>query len=190
MLRAPTRGDRTGVLAVRALNKLLAAIVEKAEFEIRRNVATDDGRSNPVWRRRVSAPEPREFYFGRQDQVVRRNVRVSAPEALASQLVDTQRQFLKDFVDPETDRIEQAFPIAGYHSSASETRADGLVDDEFTSLLPDLPRALVQSVATTGAERRMELLTDWKQGEPIRVHLSTVLNNLYLAAPVSQRPEI
>ena len=167
---------------MRALNKPLAAIVEKAEFEIGRSVATDDGWSNPAWRRRVSAPELREFYFGRQDQVVRSSMRVSAPEALASQLVDVLRQFLKDFVDPETDRIGHSLPIARYYSRASESRADGLLDDELTSLLPDFSRALVQSVAITGAERGMELLTDWKRGEQIHVHLSTVLNNLYLAA--------
>ena len=70
------------------LNELLAAVVEKAEFEIRGTEVIDDGENIPVWSRRVSASELREFYFGQQDRVVRSSVSVLAPEALKSQLVD------------------------------------------------------------------------------------------------------
>ena len=175
---------------MQTLNELLTTIVEKAEFEIRRTEVTDDGKNIPVWRRRATAPELREFYFGRQEQVVRSSVSVIAPETLISELVDALRQFLNDFVDPETDRIGHAFPTGVNNSGRSATRADGLVDKECTSPLPDFARALVQAAAIMGIERATQLLTGWKRGEPIRLHLSTVLNNLFLDAPVSPRDDI
>ena len=41
-----------------------------------------------------------------------------------------------------------------------------------------------------GVDRATRLLMDWKCGEPIRLHLSTVLNNLFLDTPVSPRDDI
>ena len=175
---------------MQTLRKLLADVVENAVFEVRRTEVSGDGTNIPVWSRQVRASELREFYFGRQDQVVRSSASVRGPEALMSQLVAMLRQVLKNFVDPETDRIGHAFPIGMNKSSRTTTRSDGLADQEHTSLLPDFSRALVQAATIMGIEQTTQLLTDWEQGEPVRLHLSTVLNNLFLNAPVSPRPEI
>ena len=41
-----------------------------------------------------------------------------------------------------------------------------------------------------GIDGILRLLADWIRGEPVRIHLSTVLNNLPLSAPVSLRDDI
>lgn len=186
----PERAPVERVLRSGALNELLADIVEEADFEITRTEVTDDGKNVPLWSRRVSASELREFYLGQQVQVVRSSASVYVPDALMSQLEGTLRQVLNDFVDPETDRIGHVFPTAVNNSSYSKSRPDGLLDERNTSPLPDFSRSLVQAAAIMGVERVMKLLMDWKRGEPIRLYLSTVLNNLFLETSLSPRADI
>ena len=107
-----------------------------------------------------------------------------------AQLVAALRLALDRVIDPETDKIGHAFPTEGPSDSRLTTRPDGLYNIEFTSLLPDFARAVVHASAIIGVEATTTLLAAWERGEPVRIHMSTVLNNLFLAASVSPRDDV
>ena len=138
----------------------------------------------------ASAAGLRKIYFRQDQQAVARRVRLHAPEALKEQLVNALRRVLEPFIDPETDEIGHAFPIEGNQKGRHATRADGLYDEEFTSSLPDFASALVQAAAVIGGEAAIRLLANWARGEPVRVHMSTALNHLFLSASLSPRDDI
>ena len=171
-----TETQRTDIL-----NERLAAILDEASFTVEYRKTTRDG---------VSATRLREIYFRQEQQAVARSVRLHAPEALKEQLVDALRRVLEPFIDPETDEIGHAFPIEGRQNGRLTTRADGLYDREFTSSLPEFASALVQAAAVIGVEEAIRLLADWARGEPVRIHLSTALNNLFISASLSPRDDI
>ena len=163
------------------LNERLAAILNAATFTVEYRKTTQDG---------VSAAQLREIYFRQKQQAVARRVRLHAPEALKEQLVDALRRVLEPFIDPDTDEIGHAFPIEGRQNGRLTVRADGLYDKEFTSLLPEFASALVQAAAVIGVEEAIRLLADWARGEPVRIHMSTALNHLFLSASLSPRDDI
>ena len=174
-----TETQRTDIL-----NERLAAFLNEANFTVEyseHRKTTQDG---------VSAVQLREIYFRQEQQAIARRVRLHAPAALKKQLVNALRRVLDPFIDPETDEIGHAFPIEGNQKGRHASRADGLYDEEFTSSLPDFANALVQAAAVIGVEAAIRLLADWARGEPVRVHMSTALNHLFLSASLSPRDDI
>ncbi|MYN63780.1 MAG: hypothetical protein F4X11_01925 [Acidobacteria bacterium] len=161
----------------------LAAILNEASFEMEHGEGDGPGR-------RVSAAELRAIYSRVDAQAVRRRARLLAPSALLAQFVDALRLALEPVIDPDTDRIGHAFPIDMDFDQRSTLQAGGYCDQEFTSLLPDFARVAVQAAAIIGVDATVRLLADWNRGEPVRLHLSTVLNNLPLSAAVSLRDDI
>ncbi len=161
----------------------LAAILNEASFEMEHGEGDGPGR-------RVSAAELRAIYSRVDAQAVRRRARLLAPSALLAQFVDALRLALEPVIDPDTDRIGHAFPIDMNFDQRSTLQAGGYCDQEFTSLLPDFARVAVQAAAIIGVDATVRLLADWNRGEPVRLHLSTVLNNLPLSAAVPLRDDI
>ena len=162
-------------------NAPLAAILNEANFAVEYRKTTRDG---------LSAAQLREIYFRQRQQAIARRVRLNAPEALMVQLVDALRRVLEPFIDPETDEIGHAFPTEGGNASRLTARADGLFDMEFTSSLPKFASALVQAAAVIGIEEANGLLADWARGEPVRIHMATVPNHLFLSDSLSPRDDI
>ena len=168
------------------VNESLAAILNEANFDIE---YTRSARAH----RGMSATQLQEIYSRQEEQSAGRRVRVHAPEALMEALVNALRIVLEPAIDPETDQIGHAFPIEGGTNASSchfTIRADGLYDMGFTSSLRAFASATVQAAAIVGGERAARLLTEWKRGEPVRLHVSTVLNNLPISAPVVLRDDI
>lgn len=161
----------------------LAAILNEASFEM--HYDKGDGPD-----RRVSAAELRAIYSRTEEQAVARTARLLAPPALLAQFVDAVRLALEPVIDPDTDRVGHAFPIDMNFDERSTVQAGGYCDQEFTSLLPDFARVLVQAAAIIGVGGTVRLLADWSRGQPVRLHLSTVLNDLPLSAPACLRDDI
>lgn len=166
-----------------ALHEQLVAVLNETSFEM--DYGTGDRATGPV-----SAAELRTIYFRPEEQAVNRRARLLAPPARLAQLVDTLRLALEPVIDPDTDEIGHAFPIDINFRERSTVHADGYCDKEFTSLLPNFARALLQAAAIIGVDATVRLLADWSRGKPVQIHLSTVLNNLPLSAPVSLRDDI
>ena len=161
----------------------LAAILDEASFEL-------EYRKEEVAGQRVSAAELRAIYARAQEQAFHRSVRLVEPSALSEQFLEALRLVLEPFIDPDTDEVGHAFPIDFNRRGRTTFRAAGYSDQEFTSLLPNFARALVQAGAILGIDGIVRLLADWIRGEPVRLHLSTVLNNLPLSVSVSVRDDI
>ena len=172
------------------LNEPLAAILNEANFDIEYEGSTRLSVRHRLAERCVSAAQLQEIYFSQEEQAVYRTARLHAPEVLMAQLVDALRRVLEPVVDPETDEIGHAFPIERGSASRVTGRADGLYDIEFRSSLRDFASAVVQAAAIIGVKGATRLLADWGRGAPVRIHMSTVLNNLSLSSSVSPRDDI
>lgn len=168
---------------IEALYEPLAAILDEASFEMKYGKGDGAGR-------RVSAAELRAIYLRPEEQAVDRRARLLAPPVLLTRLVDALRLALEPVIDPDTDEVGHAFPIDMNFRESTTVQAGGYCDKEFSSLLPVFARALVQAAAIIGVDGTVRLLADWNRGEPVRIQLSTVLNNLPLSAPVSLRDDI
>ncbi len=136
------------------LNEPLAAILNEASFEL--EYPNGDGAS-----RRVSAAELRAVYFRPEEQAINRSARLLAPPALLERLVDALRPALEPFIDPDTDEVGHAFPIDMNFRQRTTLQASGYCDKEFTSLLPNFARALVQAAAILGIDGIARLLAGW-----------------------------
>ena len=166
------------------LNVTLTVILNEAEFDI------EYGRTGSHIKRGLRAGRFRETYFRAKEQAVDRRARVNAPERLMAKLVATLRRGLQRFIDPKTDKIGHAFPTETHGDGRFTTRANGLYDIEYASHLPDFASAVVQASAIIGVKETTRLLKGWEGGEPVRIHMSTVLSNLFLSASLSPRDDI
>ena len=172
--------EHGGMGTVRAM---LAKVLDEAEFEVE---CLDDDRSS---RQRVSASELREIYFRVEGQVLRRQAHVQVSEASMAPLLNELRSALKCFVDPETDKIGHAFPLAENVEAVYWQRTGSRTEEHITPL-PIFARALVRAAAITGAESTGALLEDWARGTPLTMYVSTILNGLLLKAPIDSRCDI
>ena len=168
-----------------ALSALLASVLDDAKFDVEYHGYTRGVGSERQPVRGISASRVGELCRRPEEQAGGQRVRVDAPEASTSKLVDALRRMLGRFIDPEGDRIGHAFPIDVNSFSRSTLRDDGIIDCEFVTTLRDFARALVQAAAIAGVEETARSVADWERGAPIRIDMSTVLNNLPLDAPVS-----
>ena len=166
------------------LKEVLTAVLSEVNFDI------EYGQRPPSHVECRLEAALRETCFRPEEQAINRRVRVKAPEALMAQLVAALRLALEDVIDPETDKIGHAFPTETSNRSRLIARPDGLYNIEFISSLTDFASAVIQASAIIGVEKTISLLEDWGRGASVRIHMSTVLNNLFLSAPLSPRDDV
>ena len=172
------------------LKELLAAMLEETSFDLETTEITYDGNSRRLPSRRVPASQLREICSAKDDRVVERSVRGHPSDASMLRLVETLRRVLRPFIDPETDRIGHAFFIEGGRYATATWGSGGLFGVEFASSLRDFAGALLQAAAIDGVETVARRLGEWARDEPLRVRLSTVLDGLFINAPVLPREDI
>ena len=172
------------------LNEVLCTVLEEASFDLENVVTAYDGRSLSRPDRRVSAPELRDICSREERRVLARRVRGNVLEEWLLRLAEELRRVLACFIDPETDRIGHAVPIDANSHTRVTGRPDGFCDFEYHSSLRDFAGAVVQASAITGVDAVCELLEKWEGGEPVRIHMSTVLAGLRLDAPVSAQEDV
>ena len=168
----------------------LAAAFNEASFDLERIWITPGRKSRRITSELVSAAQLRDIYFRQVEQAVATRAELHAPENLISQWVDSLRGILGYFIDPKTDRIGLGFPTERGSSTLTTFRSDGFVDQDFESSLRGFAEALVQAAAIIGVGKTMQLLAEWRRGEPIRFRMCTVLNGLPLSTPVSPRDDV
>ena len=171
------------------LKKLLAAMLDETSFDLSTTEITYDGNSRGLPSRRVSASELREICFAKDDRVIERSVCGHPSDASMLRLVETLRRILDRFIDPESDRIGHAFFIEGRGYGMVTRESRGLFEMDLASPLRNFAGSLLQAAAIDGIETATRRLGDWARGGPIRVRLSTVLDGLFLKAPVLPRDD-
>ena len=169
------------------LKPLLAAILDEASFDLEYKETGHSGGSRRPSVERISAAELRELATRQGQQVLDRSVRVRASDQAMSGLVDALRQVLGRFIGPESDRIGHAFPVGAANSYGCHSlQGNGdLCNDEFTTSVQGFANALIQAAAIAGVMETVRSLADWERGEAIGTDVLTVVNNMFLDAPVS-----
>ena len=108
-----------------------------------------------------------------------RSARVVCPNELISQFESQLRLYLKDYIDPNTDRIGHAFPAVGMDGTMySASQRNGFYSVAAASSLGDFARGLVRGAALVGTNRALEFLSAWADGQPVRYRTSAILNGL------------
>lgn len=170
------------------VRKLLEQVLDETEFEV--VSVRDSGGGSQSSDRRVSPSELSDVLALPDEFAGVRQLRVHAPQPSMLRLADALRCEIRSFVDPERDRIGHAFPTDSLvpeirtRSSFSTIRPNGLVEQEFTSSVLAFATSLVRAAGIGGVERAVERLAGWVRGDPVKVHATTVLNNLHLRASV------
>lgn len=173
------------------LRQLLKETLGKTEFEVEPRYGLPQNASHEHFDRHVSASELSDVLSHSRRHTHRAHVRVNAPQREMSALADALRSELDPFVDPQHDRIGHAFPTDNLtpqdETSWSRTtfRSDGFIEEVFTSSVLNFATSLVRAAAIMSVERVVDLVGSWVRGEPVEVHTTTVLNNLYLSNPAN-----
>ena len=109
--------------------------------------------------------------------------RVVVPDDLLARLIDDVRAELGEYVEPSTERIGHAFPVApgvlapGREPYARTTHeGDGVISFEAVSHVETFAGALAKGAAVLGGEPVANLVAGWLGGEPIRYQVRSILN--------------
>ena len=184
-------GSTSNDVVMKSLSKRLAATLSETRFDLNYTKVSKAGVRRPVSRLGISASELAEVCYAQDQGIVRKRADIHAPAAMISQLVGELRIVLERFIDPESDRLGHAFPIdQPGGASLHRIRSDGLSDFEFKSTVENFANGLVQAAAIIGVDKTVQLLADWKRGEPVRFRTATFVNGLTLNAPLSPREDI
>lgn len=175
-----------------AFTEPLMAAVQATTFEFERSeVDAKGGHFRSSRERGVSASKIREIYLRERGRTVNFRVRATVPDDSLRRVEDAVRRILQQFIDQDTDRIGHAFPCSGMGGQDQiegiRVHGDGLADEQFSSPVSDFAHGVVRASGLLGVAKIVELLNGWKQGAPVTISMSTVLNGLLLAAPVEPR---
>ena len=143
--------------------------------------ATLEHTSFLVGSRRLSARQFKESHARRswndKDVAAAGRTEVAVDSGRLSALASWIRAVLDDYVEPSTDRIGHAFPIAGSGGLSTLTVGkDSLFVREFASPIENFATALVGGAALLGPERVARLVSDWDRGAPIAYQTRSLLN--------------
>ncbi len=97
-----------------------------------------------------------------------RNARVSMPETLRTNLMGSVREALSGYVDPASDCVGHALPIAGNGRSASVLLPNGLHVQASVSSIEQFGEALIKDAAILGVDRVTDLIAGWIRGDPMK----------------------
>ena len=115
---------------------------------------------------------------------------IHAPSTEMSLLVDEIRSVFNCFINPDSDCLGHTFPIEHSISSSHSMKPGGLYYFEAASTVKDFAKSLVQATAIIGVDRALQLLADWKSGEPFRFRTCTFIHGLILNEPLLPREDI
>ena len=172
---------------MKTLLEMLDSVLSQTNFDGGRTEETTYG---PTVRNYASRPEenisPEELRdtiehgtWDAADINRARSARVVCPNELISQLESQLRLYLRDYINPDTDRIGHAFPAVGMDSTMSSVyQHNGLFSIAATSSVGDFARGLVRGSALIGVTKTVHFLSAWADGQPVRYRTSAILNGV------------
>ena len=104
-----------------------------------------------------------------------RSALVRMPKLTRSALAQALRDLLADYVDPASDSVGHAFPMAGDCGSAATFERDGLYTHPEFSSIDRLADALTRGAAVAGSDRVADLVAEWVRGAPMSYRTCTVV---------------
>ena len=93
---------------------------------------------------------------------------VRIPGVLRTDLADSLRAVLEAYVDPASDCIGHALPVAGSRRSVYKALSNDLFVCAAVSSIERFSEALTKDAAVLGVDHVANLLADWIEGEPLR----------------------
>ena len=93
-------------------------------------------------------------------------------------LVAEVRKELAEFICPQSGHLGHAFPIDQYRTIRNSGGENGVSHLEYESTPENFAKSLLQAAAIMGVDKTTELLAAWKQGGPVRLRKSTVVNGV------------
>ena len=166
------------------LQELLDSILPNVRFDLGRD-STRDGQPSRSYASRpdevVSANELRRMFdMSGLDLQTAKHAFLVCPDELVAEFKDYLSVFFEDYVDAETDKIGYAFASIrpGFSEGLSVYLGNGLVSESSVTGLESFAKAVIQGSALVGSEKIEELLTSWKQGQPIRYRTCAILNGI------------
>ena len=185
-------GSASNDIALESLREQLGTTLSETRFDLEYTKVTGSGDQSAMSKRGLAASELAEVCQTRGHGIIRKRAYIRAPEAIMLKLVEELRVVMAPFIDPDTGRLGHAFPIDRFDGGhlLHRNRSDGLSDFEFESAVADFANCLVQMAAIVGVDRVIQLLVDWKHGEPVRFWTSTFVNGFTLNAQISPRQDI
>ncbi|MDD9997052.1 MAG: hypothetical protein OXQ89_04845 [Rhodospirillaceae bacterium] len=92
------------------------------------------------------------------------------PEQALAALAERLRELLKDYIDPDMDRLG--------------TGLVGLLGGQANPTVAEFAGTVIRAAATLGTVRVTELLHEWIDGKPLRYHLRALLNGVAAKLPL------
>lgn len=119
------------------------------------------------------------------ESISAQGARLVVPGEIHSQLNRLLHDLLDEYIESKTDEVGHALPINGGNSFKSESfESSGLIRLASISKVGDLVYALVRGAVVLGAERVVDLVLGWVQGEPVEYSSSTLIGGLYIDEPL------
>ena len=118
-----------------------------------------------------------------------RSVVVRMHKTSRTELIDTLRNMLHDYVDSSTGSVGHAFPMGGDRGSGVRFERDGLRTNSQFSSVEKLADSLTRGSAVAGCDRVAELVAGWAAGAPMTYQTRTVVP-ITIARPVSPIPGV
>ena len=98
------------------------------------------------------------------------------PEQALAALMERLRELLKDFINPDMDRIG--------------TGLTGLLGGKPNPTVAEFAGTVVRAAGTLGTARVTELLLEWIDGKPLRIHRRALLNGVTVERPLELKEGI
>ena len=163
---------------MKTLRERLAAAVTAARFDLECTEVRGDGTRTTLERCDLSPEALALAYTRKRDRTgtMRADCRVTH-DTMESLVAEVRTEFA-EFICPKSGHLGHAFPIDQYRVLRDSGGENGVSQLEYESTPDGFAMSLLQAAAIIGVDKTTELLAAWKQGEPIRFRMSTVVNGV------------
>lgn len=178
----------TETLELDDLGMLLASTLRETTFDLDRVEFPRVGRTDePVWRSaggRITVARYCELHQrNRWDEDELRLAKAAAlsfPERRLADLDGWLREHLEPFIDADSGRIGHAMPLGQPESMSAELLEDGVYDVQYSSSVGNFAEGLIRRAGVLGPERIVWDVAVWRKGEPVRLCVCAVVEDLTL----------
>ena len=160
------------------MRERLAATVAEARFDLECREVRGDGTRKRRDLRALSSEELASAYTSQRDHIGSMRADCHISDDTMGSLVAEVRKELAEFICPQTGRLGHAFPIDQYRVIRNSGGENGVSHLEYESTPENLAKSLLRAAAIMGVDKTTELLAAWKQGRPVRLRKSTVVNGV------------
>ena len=101
---------------------------------------------------------------------LRKALAESTAHSEPSDVASTLRTVIAEFIDPDSDGVGHALPVAGDLESTGCFEHTGVHNCTWVSSVNAFAAALIKAAAVLGADRVSDLVAGWSRGQPLTYH--------------------